>query len=189
MNARTAPTRESPSIILTHGGTYRETCRGEIDFGIQGLPLSAVQEHDYIRKQAVQKLIHQFENHPQRSTTRKSTTKSRVQSVQREVEGFYLQHGKHGVPRKWRDHSTHTTPQLHDRHCILHMRNMLATFKVRKLNSDRCDVLSIPSYVIFNGPSHGRPRGNTEKQRIYCHAKLSSNKAKKKGYKSIQIDS
>ena len=47
-----------------HGGTYRETCRGKIDFRIQGLRHSAVQEHDHIRKEAVQKLIHQFENHP-----------------------------------------------------------------------------------------------------------------------------
>ena len=34
-----------------HGGTYRETCRGEIVFRIQGLTHSAVQEHDHIRKQ------------------------------------------------------------------------------------------------------------------------------------------
>ena len=47
-----------------HGGTYRETCRGEIDFRIQGLPHSTVQENDHIRKQTVQKLIHQFESHP-----------------------------------------------------------------------------------------------------------------------------
>ena len=44
-----------------HGGTYRETCPGETDFRIQGLPRSAVQEHDHILKEAVQKLIHQFE--------------------------------------------------------------------------------------------------------------------------------
>ena len=35
------------------GGTYRETCRCEIDFRIQGLHHSAVQEHDHIRKQTV----------------------------------------------------------------------------------------------------------------------------------------
>ena len=35
-----------------------------MDPQIQGLPHSAVQEHDHIRKQAVQKLIHEFENHP-----------------------------------------------------------------------------------------------------------------------------
>ena len=49
-----------------HGGTYGETCRGEIDFNIQGLPQSAVQEQDHTRKEAVQKLIHQFETHPNR---------------------------------------------------------------------------------------------------------------------------
>ena len=48
------------------GGTYNESCRGEIDFRIQGLPHSAVQEHDNIRKKAVQKLIHQFETHPKK---------------------------------------------------------------------------------------------------------------------------
>ena len=53
-----------------HGGTYRETCRGEIDFRIQGLPHSVVQEHDHIRKKAVQKLIHQFENHPNKEALR-----------------------------------------------------------------------------------------------------------------------
>ena len=34
--------------------------------------------------------------------------------------------------------------------------------KVRKLNSDRYDVLSIPNYVIKKGPSHGRRHGKAE---------------------------
>ena len=33
---------------------------------MQGLTHSAVQEQDHIRKEAVQKLIHQFETHPNR---------------------------------------------------------------------------------------------------------------------------
>ena len=37
-----------------HDWSYRETC-GEIDFRIQGLPHSAAQKHDHIRKKAVQK--------------------------------------------------------------------------------------------------------------------------------------
>ena len=53
-----------------HGGTDRETCRGEMDFRIQGLLHSAVQGHDHIRKEAVQKLIHQFENHPKKEALR-----------------------------------------------------------------------------------------------------------------------
>ena len=35
--------------------------------------------------------------------------------------------------------------------------------KVRKLNSDRHDVLSIPNCVIKKGPSHGRRHGKTER--------------------------
>ena len=46
------------------GATYSESCRGEIDFRILGLPHSTVQEQDHIRKEAVKKLIHQFESHP-----------------------------------------------------------------------------------------------------------------------------
>ena len=45
------------------GGTYKETCPCEVNFSIQRLAQSAVQEHDHIRKEAVQKLIHQFETH------------------------------------------------------------------------------------------------------------------------------
>ena len=58
--------------------------------------------------------------------------------------------------------------------------------KVRKLNSDRYDVLSIPNYVIQQGPSHGRRHGYTERQIIYHQAHVSSRKDKKKGNRSIQ---
>ena len=47
-----------------HRGTYNECCRGEMDFRIQGLRQSAVQQHDHIRKETVQKLIHQFDTRP-----------------------------------------------------------------------------------------------------------------------------
>ena len=63
-DARTYFDHSSKQKETCGGGTYRETCRGEIDFRIQGLLHSAVQEHDHIRKKAVQKMIHQFETHP-----------------------------------------------------------------------------------------------------------------------------
>ena len=63
------------------------------------------------------------ESPEQRSTTSRPTTNSRVQSVQRAVEGNDLQHGTHGVLRDLRDHSQHTMLQLYDilvkRYCIL----------------------------------------------------------------------
>ena len=58
--------------------------------------------------------------------------------------------------------------------------------KFGKLNSDRYDVLSIPNHVIKKGPSHGRRHGNTERQRIFHQAHVSSRKATKKGYASIR---
>ena len=116
-----------------HGGMYREICRGEIAFRIQGLPHSAVQEHDHIRKQAVQKLIHQFENHPNKEALQEDLQQKSAFNPFSEVEGYDLQHGKHGVLRDLRHHSKRTVPQLCDilaeRYCILHMRNMLKTFR------------------------------------------------------------
>ena len=141
-NTATSDTRKSVDHSDKHGGTYRETCRGEVDFRKQGLPHSAVQEHDHIRKQAVQKLIHQFEKSPeQRSTTRRLMTKERVQSVQREVEGYDLQ-----TWETWSASRFARSLQSYNAPTVWHTGRKL--FKVRKLNSDRYDVLSIRNYVI-----------------------------------------
>ena len=65
-----ALTREHPSTIrastrkIVAVERTTKSCRGEKDFRIQRLPHSIVQEQDHIRKEAVQKLIHQFETHP-----------------------------------------------------------------------------------------------------------------------------
>ena len=68
-----------------------------------------------------------------RSVASRLEAKSRVQSIQRAVEGNDLQHGKHGVLRDLRDHSQSTVPQLYDtldeKHCILYLRNMLAALR------------------------------------------------------------
>ena len=112
------------------GGTYKETCRGEKDFRIQGLPHSAVQEHDHIRKEAVQKLIHQFENHPNKEALQADLKQNRAFNPfsEQTKEMIYSM----GL-RDLRDHSQHTVPQLYDildeRHCFLYMRNMLTTFR------------------------------------------------------------
>ena len=63
-DARTSFDHSSKHKEECDGGAYNESCRGEIDFRIQGLLHSAVQEHDHIRKEAVLKLIHQFETRP-----------------------------------------------------------------------------------------------------------------------------
>ena len=98
------------------GGMYKETCRGEIDFRIQGLPHSAVQEHDHIRKEAVQKWIHQFETHPNKEALQADLEQNRAFNpvIEQSKEMNDLLHGKHGVLRDLRDHSQNTVLQLFD---------------------------------------------------------------------------
>ena len=45
---------------------YEKTRRGNVDYRIQGVPHSTVQEEDSNRKEIVKILIQQFENHPKR---------------------------------------------------------------------------------------------------------------------------
>ena len=42
---------------------YTETCRGNVDYRIPGIPHSTVQKKDTHRKETVKRLIQQFENH------------------------------------------------------------------------------------------------------------------------------
>ena len=122
---------------------------------------STFQEQDHIRKEAVQKLIHQFETHPKN-------------------EALHADLKQNHAFNPFSEQS---------KEMIYSMGNMryfeICETKFEKLNKDRYDVLSIPNYVVKKGPSHGARHGNTERQRIYHAAHVSSKKAKKKGYKSI----
>ena len=56
-------------------GQYRETCRGNVDYRISGIPHSTVQKEDSNRKETVKRLIQQFENHPNRNCCCKTFNK------------------------------------------------------------------------------------------------------------------
>ena len=146
VNARTlqALTRESPSSDK-HGGTYRETWRGEIDFRIQGLNHSVVQEHDHIRKQAVQKLIHQPENQPNKEALHEDLQQHRAYNPFSEtskemicsmgnMEYFVI---------------CDITPNVQCSNCMTYWPKGLVYCTCGTLNSDRHDVLSIANYVIL----------------------------------------
>ena len=125
--------RKSFDYSDKHGGTYRETCRGEINFRIQGLLHSAVQEHDHIRKQAVQKLIHQFENHPNKGALQADLQQNRAfNPFSEQSKEMIYSMGNMEPLRDLRDHSQHSIHQLYDilaeRYCILNMPNMPTTF-------------------------------------------------------------
>ena len=89
---------------------YGETRCGNIDFRIQGLPHSIVQQQDHTRKEAIKKLIHHFETHPNLEALMEKD--QAFNPIQREVEGHDPQHGKHRVLRYVRDHFQSTLPQL-----------------------------------------------------------------------------
>ena len=182
MNARTlqAPTGERPSIILTSTvETYRRTCRGETEFRIQGLFHPAVQEHEHIRKQAVQKLIHQFENHPNKEALQADLKQNRAFNAFSEQSKEMIYSIRNMEARSL---LTYNAPTV----CMTNKPKGIGTVlrlsdKVRKLNSDRYYVLSISNYVIKNGPSHGRRHENTERQNL-----PSSHVSEKKGFTSIR---
>ena len=165
-------TRGCPSITYKHGGMYRETCRGEIDFRIQGLPHSAVQEHDHIRKQAVQKLIHQFANHPNKEALQEDLQQKRAFNPfsEKSKEMIYTM-GNIEYFETCEITPNITVLQLYDRladrYCVLahaeHAYDLQTRFE--KLNSDRCDVRAIPNYVIDKGTipwETPRKHGKTE---------------------------
>ena len=60
--------KESEEYGETRSEEFEETRSGSIDFRIQGLPHSTVEKEDDVRREAVKKLIHQFETHPNRES-------------------------------------------------------------------------------------------------------------------------
>ena len=126
----------------------QRTCRGEIDFMILELIHSTVQEQDHTRKDAVQKLIHQFETHPNRAALQadlKQNHASNPFSEQSKEMIYsmgnmeYFEICEISPKIQCSNCMTHWTK----RHCILYLRNMLATFRLNskiKQRPLRCSV-------------------------------------------------
>ena len=69
-------TREYGDICS--GREYGESLCGNIDFRVQRLPHSSVHQQDDTRKEAVKKLIHQFETHPNREALKADLEKDQA---------------------------------------------------------------------------------------------------------------
>ena len=116
MNARDTTSSDARTCVDysdKHGGTYRETCRGETDSRIQGLLHSAVQEHDHIRKQAGPEI-----DTPVRESTRtkkqcKQTYNKIARSIRSASQSKEMIHimGNMEYFEILRDHSKHTGPK------------------------------------------------------------------------------
>ena len=138
MNARTlqALTRERPSTILTNTKKIvtvertRKLVAVKKTSGSKDCSIRLSKNTITSAKEAIQKLIHQFENHPNREALQAGLKQNRAfnpfsEQTKEMIHSMGL--------RDLRDHSQHTAPQLFDkldeRHCFLYMRNMLTTFR------------------------------------------------------------
>ena len=68
--------KRSEGYEETRSAKFEETRSGNIDFRIQGLPHPAVQKEDYDRREMVNKLIHQFDTHPNRDSLMEDLNKT-----------------------------------------------------------------------------------------------------------------
>ena len=151
----------------------------------------SVQQQDHTRKEAVQKLIHQFETHPNREALRADLKQNHAFNPFREQSKEVI----YSMGNMENFEICEITPKVQCHNCVTYWTKGIVfctcgtclrpSDRIRKLNKDRFDVLSIPNYVIKKGPSHGARHGNTERQIIYHAAHVSAKKALKKGYKSI----
>ena len=119
-------------------GEYGETRYGNIDVRTQGLPHSTVQQQD-THKEGSQKVDSSIWNASKsRSAESRPGKGSRVQPIQREVEGHDPQHGQHwSTSRCAHNCSTYWTTGIV--HCTCGTCLRLSD-KNRKLNKDRFDV-------------------------------------------------
>ena len=123
-----------------HGGTYRETCRGEMDFKIRQLSKNTITS---AKKKTVQKLIHQFEDLQQKSAFNPFSEKSKEMiNGKGNMEYFEICEITLNIP--CHNCMTHWTKGIV--YCT-YGTCLRPSDKIRKLNKDRHDVLSIPNYV------------------------------------------
>ena len=101
----------------------------KIDYRIEGLPHSTVEQQDHTRKEAVNKLIHQFATHPDREALKADLAESSVQPIQRKIEESDPQHGERGALQNMCEISSkiqcpHCFDIMDDRYLVLHMRSL-----------------------------------------------------------------
>ena len=153
----------------------------------QGLLHSAVQQEDHTRKEAVKKLIHQFETHPHREALKADLRQNHAYNPFSEQSKEMI----YNMGNMEYFEMCEITSKVQCPHCMTYWAKSIVyctcgtclrpSDKTRKLNKDRFDALSIPNYVIKKGPSHG-----ARKHREANSVSRSSpaNKARKKGYNS-----
>ena len=142
----------------------------EIDFRIQSVSHGAVEQEEDSRTRLIQRLVHQVKNHPNKNAWIADLHRNRPKNPLSEeskqmihtlgnVECFdYLAEGNvYCTCGTW----------------------LVPTEFTRKLNRERFDTVTIPSFVINKGGRHGARHGKSEAQREYRQAMDCLMKAKR----------
>ena len=166
---------------------YRDTCCGNIDCRIPGIPHSTIQQVDTNRKETVD------------STTCccKTSTKLRRPIHSVKSRRTWSPIWQYGDLQALRDFFEETMPELclmlGSWHRMMHMWKMPAasrkesTDEQRKIRYERFGVLPIPGSVIKKNPSHGARHGTSMRQTMYFKAHDMLRKARNKNMALIKI--
>ena len=183
MDVRTlqALTRERPSTILASTKKIvtvertRKLIAREIHFRIQALPHFGCQEHDHIRKEAVQKLSHQFETHPNKEALQRDLKQNRAFNPFSEQTKEMM----YSMGNMEYFEIFEITPNIQCPNCVTRWPKVIVFCtrgrclrppdKVRKLNSDRFDV-SVDSQLRHQKEPvpRGTPREHGERENPPC---------------------
>ena len=178
--------REHPSTNEAKTAkSFEETRSGHIDFRIQGLSHSTVQQEDDVRRETVKKLIHQFETHPNRESLMEENKNQKFNLFSEKSKELIRSMGNTEYFEMCEITSKVQCPDCsrYWETCIENCtcgKCLQPSERNRHLNKERYDVLSIANYVIKKNPSHGARHGPTERQRIYYNAHDMLRKARKK---------
>ena len=145
-------------------GKYKETCRGNVDYRIPGLPQSTVQKEDSNRKEISKNWLNSSRITLPGLVDRGIEQDWGIQSVQRKSKELITCKGNTEYFEL-----CETSSEIQCPDCALYWeagiifctcaKCMQPTERNRQLNKARYDVLSIPGYVIKKNPTHGARHG------------------------------
>ena len=160
----------------------------EIDFRVQGVPYSTVEQQDTTRRNTVKNVIRQIKTHPHREEFKKDLQQKKVFSRFSEKSQDMLS----SMANVEIFEMCEISPKTQCPFCLTYNTKRIvycgcgycleSTNTRWQVNKERFDILSIPHYVIHKGSFRGRRCGTSDAQHLYHKANEALMKARKKQY-------
>ena len=182
---------QSAKYEETRRSRNKETCRGNVDHRIQGIPHSTVQKEDSNRKEIFKILTQQFENHPNRDSLMRDLNNTEEfnpfsekskELITSTGDTEYFELCEISSKMQCPDCSLYWEAGIVYCTCC---KCMQPSERSRQLNKERYDVLSIPSDVTKKNPTRGARHGPSRRQYMYYKAHEMLKKAHKHEYHNI----